>query len=142
MKNIKDKINEKLQVSNSKTASTLLQKIEFALPELEKEIKKKLGNDANNFDFELTVDEKTDRRNETIYTINSGNLIELTGPIGKTIYESFIFNTWGGNKVPDENKIWFNPKFSFRYVKGGSNGTEAIWNSIWFDIDEEEWIFR
>ena len=36
MKNIKDKINEKLQVQNSKTASTLLQKIEFALPELEK----------------------------------------------------------------------------------------------------------
>lgn len=142
MKNIKDKINEKLQVSNSKTAASLLEKIEFALPELEKEIKKKLGNGVNSFDFELTVEEGKTRRNETIYTINSGNLVELTGPIGKITYERFTFNTWGGNKVPDENKIWFNPKFSFKYINGGSNGTEAFWNSIWFDIDKEEWIFR
>lgn len=42
MKNIKDKINEKLQVSSGKTAGSLLEKIEFALPDLEREIKKNL----------------------------------------------------------------------------------------------------
>lgn len=67
----------------------------------------------------------------------------MTGPIGKITYKEFIFETWGGQKIKElgENKIWFNPKFQFKYKDGGSNGTDAFWLGFWYDIDEDKWIF-
>lgn len=139
------RLNEKLNVDKDKYVETLKDKIEEALPYLEEAIIKRLGNDSylRNFDFGLTVKENTDRSGNSTFTISSNNLIELTGPIGKITYKEFIFETWGGQKIKElgENKIWFNPKFQFKYKDGGSNGTDAFWLGFWYDIDEDKWIF-
>lgn len=139
------RLNEKLNVDKDKYVETLNDKIEEALPYLEEAIIERLGNDSylRNFDFGLTVKENTDRSGNSTFTISSNNLIELTGPIGKITYKEFIFETWGGQKIKElgENKIWFNPKFQFKYKDGGSNGTDAFWLGFWYDIDEDKWIF-
>lgn len=139
------RINEKLKVDKNKSPKTLKDQIENALPALEEAIIKRLGNDSSlrNFDLGLTVEENTDRSGNPTFTISSKNLIELTGPIGKLLYEKFIFQPWGGTKVngPDGQRIWFNPKFQFKYKDGGSNGADAFWSGLWYAIDEDEWIF-
>ena len=139
------RINEKLKVDKNESPKTLKDKIEEALPVLEEAIIKKLGNDPflRNFDLGLTVKENTDRSGNPTFTISSKNLVELTGPIGKITYKEFIFETWGGKNIKElgENKIWFNPKFQFKYKDGGSNGADAFWSGIWYDIDEDKWIF-
>ena len=139
------RINEKLKVDKNKSLITLKDRIEDALPALEEAIIKKLGNDSylRNFDLGLSVKEYKDGSGNPKYEITSNDLIELTGPIGKTLYDKFIFKTWGGTKVKDLNKnaIWFNPKFDYHYIAGGSNGTNALWLAFWYDIDDDEWIF-
>ena len=122
---------------------TLKDQIEEALPVLEEAIIKKLGNDPflRNFDLGLTVEENSDRSGNSTFTISSKNLIELTGPIGKITYQSYIFHTWGGTIDTEENKVWFSPKFSFKYIDGGSNGCDAFWSALWYDIEEHNWIF-
>ena len=75
--------------------------IENALPKLESVINHMLNT---NFDLGLKVTESLNRRNETVYTIESAELKSLTGPIGEMTYESYTFATWGGQKVMDENK--------------------------------------
>lgn len=146
MKTLTNTINEKLSISRHtvKKPTTVKDMLEFALPELEKEMKNILGPDVRNFDFDLHVNESTNRRNETIYEIESGELIDLTGPLGKIYYEKYRFSTWGGNHVEGDNgekKIWFNPKFHFSYINGGSNGNDAFWHGLWFNLDTQEWEF-
>ena len=139
------RINEKLKVDKNESPRTLKDQIEEALPALEEAIIRKLGNDSSlrNFDLGLTVKENTDRSGNSTFTISSKNLIDLTGPIGKLLYENFIFQPWGGTKVngSDGKRIWFSPKFQFKYKGGGSNGTDAFWSGLWYAIDEDEWIF-
>ena len=139
------RINEKLKVDKNESPKTLKDQIEEALPVLEEAIIKKLGNDPSlrNFDLGLTVKENTDRSGNPTFTISSKNLVELTGPIGKIMYEEFIFQPWEGTQVngPDGKRIWFNPKFQFKYKDGGSNGTDAFWSGLWYVIDEDKWIF-
>lgn len=139
------RIDEKLKVDKNESPTTLKDQIEDALPALEEAIIKRLGNDPSlrNFDFGLTVEENTDRSGNYAFTISSKNLIELTGPIGKIMYDEFIFQLCGGTKVngPDGKQIWFNPKFHFKYKDGGSNGSDAFWSGLWYVIDEDTWIF-
>lgn len=140
-------VNEKLNVTkNKKTAETLKDKIEMALIDLEEAIIGRLGSGSQirNIDLGLTVEEETNYiYGKQVYKISSNNLVDLTGPIGKTIYKEFIFETNGGTvqQTDDSNRVWFNPKFSFTYKNGGSNGTDAFWVSFWYDIDENKWIF-
>ena len=139
------RIDEKLKVDKKESPRTLKDQIEDALPALEEAIIKRLGNDSSlrNLDLGLTVEENADRSGNSMFTISSKNLIELTGPIGKIIYDEFIFQPWGGTKVngPDGKQIWFSPKFRFKYKDGGSNGADAFWSGLWYDIDKDEWIF-
>ena len=139
------RINEKLKVDKNKSAITLKDKMEDALPILEEAIINRLGDDSyiRNFDLGLTAEENTDRSGNSTFTISSKNLIELTGPIGKIMYDEFIFKLLGGTKVhaPGKNQIWFSPKFQFTYKDGGSNGADVFWSGIWYDIDEDKWIF-
>ena len=139
------KIDEKLKVDKNESPITLKDQIEDALPALEEAIIKRLGNDSfvRNFDFGLTVKENTDRSGNSTFTISSKNLIELTGPIGKIMYDEFSFEAQGGKILHDggKNQIWFNPKFHFKYKDGGSNGSDAFWSGQWYDIDEDKWIF-
>ena len=139
------RIDEKLKVDKNESPRTLKAQIEDALPALEEAIIKRLGDDSSlrNFDLGLTVEENTDRSGNSTFTISSKNLIELTGPIGKIMYEEFIFQPLGGTKVngPGGKQIWFSSKFQFKYKGGGSNWTDAFWYGIWYDIDEDKWIF-
>ena len=137
------RINEKLNVNKNKFPETLKGQIEEALPILEEAIIERLGNDSfvRNFDFGLKVDEITDRNGRTRFEITSNNLLELTGPIGKITYESYTLCTWGGTIHTEENKVWFNPKFNFKYIDGGSNGCDAFWSAFWYDIEKHDWIF-
>ena len=136
-------INEKLKVDKNESPRTLKDHIEEALPILEEAIIERLGNDSfvRNFDFGLKVDEITDRNGRTRFEITSNNLLELTGPIGKITYESYTLCTWGGTIHTEENKVWFNPKFNFKYIDGGSNGCDAFWSAFWYDIEKHDWIF-
>ena len=137
---LKVKINEKLNISKPTNNGTLLSRIENALPELEEAIVERLGDPKlKNFDFWLTVTESTDRAGRPRFEIKSGNLVELTGPIGKITYDEFIFTTWGGTITDTGNEIWFNPKFEFHYVNGGSNGSDAFWGSLWFILENDSW---
>ena len=139
---LKVKINEKLNVSKPTNGGTLLSRLENALPELEEAIIERLGDPTlRNFDFGLTVTESKDRAGKPRFEITSGNLLELTGPIGKITYDEFIFTTWGGTITDTGNEIWFNPKFEFHYVNGGSNGCDALWSSFWYNIPDHDWIF-
>lgn len=145
MKTLAKSINEKLAISRTtrNAPETIKEMLEYALPELEAAIKDILGPEVRNFDFELHVNEEKNRRGEVVYEIASGDLIELTGPLGKIYYERYGFYCSGGNNVEDEGvkKIWFNPKFHFRYINGGSNGNDAFWNSLWFNLETQEWEF-
>lgn len=138
-------IHEKLNVKKDKSPRTLKDQIEDALPALEEAIIKKLGSDSylRNFDLGLSVEEFKDRYGNQQFRISSNNLVELTGPIGKILYDKFIFKTSGGTKgdTPNKNTIYFSPKFDYDYKTGGSNGTNAFWILFWYDIDEDEWIF-
>lgn len=139
------RINEKLKVDKNKSPRTLKDRIEDALPALEEAIIKKLGNnsDLRNFDLGLSVEETKDRYGNQKFSISSNNLVELTGPIGKILYDKFILKTSGGTKgdTPNKNTIWFGPRFDYHYIDGGSNGVDALWSAFWYDIDEDEWIF-
>ena len=139
------RIYEKLKVDKNKSAITLKDKMEDALPALEEAIINRLGNDpfVRNFDLGLTVKEDVDRSGNSTFNISSKNLIELTGPIGKIMYDEFSFEMWGGKILHDggKNQIWFKPKFQFKYKDGGSNGADAFWSGLWYDIDEDKWIF-
>ena len=139
---LKVKINEKLNVSKPTNDGTLLNRLENTLPELEEAIIERLGDPTlRNFDFGLTVTESKDRAGKPRFEITSSNLLELTGPIGKITYDEFIFTTWGGTITDTGNEIWFNPKFEFHYVNGGSNGCDALWSSFWYNIPDHDWIF-
>ena len=139
------RIDEKLKVDKNESPRTLKDQIEDVLPALEETIINRLGNNLSlrNFDLGLTIEENIDRSGNSTFTISSKNLIELTGPIGKIMYDEFIFKLLGGTKVngPVGKQIWFSPKFQFEYKDGGSNGIDAFWSGLWYDIDEDKWIF-
>lgn len=118
--------------------------LESALTDLECAIKSILGPEVQDFDFGLRINESENRRGEICYEIESAELVELTGPIGKMTYKSYKFSTWGGQRFEDADgthKIWFNPKFFFKYVNDGSNGTDAFWSGLWYDLDANNWVF-
>lgn len=139
---LKVKINEKLNVSKPTNNGTLLSRIENALPDLEEAIVERLGDPKlRNFDFGLTVTQSEDRLGKLRFEITSGNLIELTGPIGKITYDEFKFTTWGGTFTKEKDAIWFNPKFEFHYIAGGSNGSDAFWYGMQFLLEDNTWKF-
>lgn len=73
-------------------------------------------------------------------TIKSENLAKYTG-ICQSLYSEFVFTTWGGTLIAGSPKIWFNPKFFFEYKDGGSNGADALWTGLYFNLETKEWEF-
>lgn len=98
---------------------------------LELEVSSRLG-----IEIKLNVSE---HRNGNI-EIQSENLVKHTG-ILVNLYKKFVFSTWGGTLIVDENKIWFNPKFFYEFTDGGSNGTDALWTGLYFNLETKEWEF-
>ena len=141
MKRAQQYLNEKLSVSGKvkEYSPGILGQMEQALPDLEEEIYNILGPESRTVELGLIV--KHNQIRDT-YEIMSDNLVDLTGPIGKYTYDEFRFETWGGKQTNDDKPtIWFNPKFSFHYINGGSNGADALWTGFYFDYENDTWIF-
>lgn len=146
MKTINNRIHEKLVLNKSKSSEAhegLWGDIEMALPDLEAEMHKALKeNDPSfkPFDFGLTVDIEKDRRGNDKFVIKSDSLIDITGPLGKMIYEKYMYEAVSGSYDETDTELWFTSKFWFKYKGGGSNGADAFWSSLYFDIKEKTFI--
>lgn len=89
--------------------------------------------------IEVKLNVSEDRKGNI--TIESENLAKHTG-ICQVLYSEFVFSTWGGSLITGLTpKIWFNPKFVFEYKEGGSNGTDALWTGLYFNLETKEWEF-
>ena len=146
MKNINTRIQEKLVLSKSKPSEAhdgLWGDIELALPDLEAEMHKMLKDSDPSFkpfDFGLTVEVEKDRRGNDRFIIKSDSLLDITGPMGKMIYEKFMYEASNGGYSENDTEIWFTSKFWFKYKNGGSNGADAFWSYLYFDLKEKTFI--
>ena len=112
--------------------SKILKQIESKLPELEKLIKKYLG-----YSPKLQV-ELTNRGDFRLYS--DENLLKQFGNYGKTLFTEITIDFWGGGYNEKNNRVWFKPKVGYQHPSGGSNGTNFIWDSLWFDVAKNKWI--
>lgn len=146
MKNINTRIQEKLVLNKTKSSEVhdgLWGDIELALPDLEAEMHKMLKDSDPSFkpfDFDLTVDVEKDRRGNDRFVIKSGSLLDITGPMGKMIYAKYMYEAASGSYNENDTELWFTSKFWFKYKGGGSNGADAFWSSLYFDIKEKIFI--
>ena len=62
-------------------------------------------------------------------------------PILNAIFKEMTIDFWGGNYNENENCFWFNPKIMYKHYGGGSNGTQFLWNNVWFLLDTKTWKF-
>ena len=137
IKSIKEYTNssimESLKLNEAEITNEDLAGVLSALPELEKLIKKHIG-----MNVKLQAELKPGRRNSYIQ-ISSGDLIKDYGnnPIVKASFASWKIDFLGGTKNSD-NEIWFNPNCAYTHYSGGSNGTQFIWDSIWYK--EGKWV--
>jgi len=110
----------------------LLSKIKKNLPKLEELIQKRLG-----FKPKLKVEIST---NQMFQITGTQNLIDQLGnTLVKTLFTQINIEFWGGKYSKEHEVIWFNPQVSYTHPSGGSNGTDFIWDSLWFDINTNEW---
>ena len=110
-----------------------LQDVINALPELEK-----LINKYNKINVKLKAGVTKGRREDSI-TIYSDDLYNMLSPLGKSVFSSIEISFWGGSVTSDGN-LWFNPKVSYTHPSRGRNGTDFIWDSLWFDTQKKKWI--
>jgi len=110
----------------------IFEQVKSALPTLSDIIYKRLG---------FYVELKVLHNENNIKLFSEKNLIEYLGDsLVRTMFSKVEINFWGGTLLYNENKIWFNPKLSYDHPRGGSNGTDFLWNSLYFNIDTNEWI--
>lgn len=114
-------------------ASEHLDAVQNALPELEK-----LINKYTKVKLKLKV-KAVDARSGIVLRIYSDDIGAMLSPLGRTVFSKINIAFWGGNETRD-GKIWFNPKISYEHPSGGSNGTDFIWDSLWFDPNTNKWI--
>ena len=117
--------------------SEILEKVNSKLPALEVLISAQTGNTLN-LKGKLKV-KLTGQREET-FSISSSSLKDQLGPVGHLVFSDINLHFWGGHFNQETNQIWFSPKVSYEHPSGGSNGTDILWESIWFDIETESWI--
>lgn len=130
------KLNDFIKESNShineaEDVTPYLADVQAALPQLEDLIKKKLG-------FKPSL--KADLERGNIRITSSDIINELGKTLVKTIFTKVEIGFWGGNITRDGKTIWFNPKLWYEHPSGGSNGTDFVWDSLWWDIDAKKWI--
>ena len=124
------KLNEAETLNEAEATPEMVLQVQQALPDLEKLIQKRSGVKAK-----LMTDMY--RGNLRIY---SDNLIGQISPLGKTVFKEIAISFWGGTLQEKQNQIWFNPKTSYTHPSGGSNGTDFIWQSLWFNLDKNQWV--
>lgn len=118
---------------SARDASEHLDAVEKALPALEK-----LINKYSKVKVKLKV-KAEDIGSGIILNIYSDDLTNMLSPLGKTAFSKINITTWGG-KENKEGFVWFSPKLMYEYPSGGSNGTDFVWNAIFFDPKANKWI--
>ena len=113
--------------------TTTEEKLEKALPELAAKIESITG-----CRMELNYNRRK-QGEEFCYTIFSEDLSNQLCGITKPIFKRINFTTWGGTNSGQQSHIWFAPKVEYTHWGGGSNGTDYIWNSLYFNIEKGEW---
>jgi len=127
---------EIINESDSDITQEIFDIVEKNLPALEKLIKQRLG-----VSFNLKAEIRKGNRSTTmrIYTDDLSVIKSLGSTTVKTLFEEIQISMYGelSNK---ENKVWFNPQLKYEHPRGGSNGTEFIWVTLFFDLDKNQWI--
>ena len=124
------KLNEAETLNEAKVTPEMLLQVQQALPDLEKLIQKNSG---------VKVKLMAEMEREKI-NIHSDNLIGQLSPLGRTVFKEINIYFWGGDYVEKTDQIWFNPKTSYTHPGGGSNGSDFIWQSLWFNLDKNVWF--
>jgi hypothetical protein len=123
--------NENVDINEAADVTPYLDEVKKALPQLEELIKKKLG-------FKPALNAGIERG---VIKITSNDIInELGRTLVKTIFTKVEIGFWGGNVTGDGKSIWFNPKLWYEHPSGGSNGTDFVWDSLWWDLNAKKWI--
>lgn len=109
-----------------KTRKIKIEEIERMLPELEKLIEKRLG-------CYIKLHVKTEGREQERIKIYSEDVRHLLGDtLVKAVFQSIKVDFWGGVYDTSNNGVQFNPKLSYIHTNGGMNGTDFIWDRLWF----------
>ena len=124
------KLNEAETLNENKVTPEMLLQVQQALPDLEKMIQKR-----SSVKVKLMAEMNREKIN-----IHSDNLIGQLSPLGRTIFKEINIYFWGGDYIEKTNQIWFNPKLSYEHPSGGSNGSDFIWQSLWFNLDKNVWF--
>jgi hypothetical protein len=134
IKKFEEFVNESTSINEAESPTQEhLDMVISALPQLEALIEK-----YGKFKVKLKAELQKNRSGETI-SIFSDDLSSLLSPLAKMVFAKFNIYFWGGSVTQDGN-IWFNPKVSYEHPMGGSNGTDFIWDSLWFDVKKGTWI--
>lgn len=140
MKSLKQHISESSLYINEASKSETpkpehLAKIKEALPELETLIQKHLS-------FKPKLYAEAGNKNR-IQIFSKDLIKELGKSLVKTIFTRIEISFWGGTDIltdPEGNKvIWFNPKLSYEHPSRGTNGTDFIWDSLWYNFTKNKW---
>lgn len=143
MKDLKHFLNDGMSVNEADIETPdmeiILNDIRAALPELEDEIRKALGDNSMKFTLKCEIRQGW---NKTVFDIHSDdNLVKYLGKgLWKTLFKTLEISWWGG-EINKNGKVWFNPKIQYQHPQGGSNGTDFIWDTVWWDIAEKKWEF-
>ncbi len=125
-----------------KDVKTIETELRNSLPALAELINKELG-----FSPTLHIEMKSKlyppvlNNDQVRFILTSDSLLnELGDTLVKTIFKEIKIEFWGGNISNDGNNIWFNPKLTYDHPSGGSNGTDFVWEAIWYNIETDNWI--
>lgn len=125
------------QINESSEPCTeeMLDQVRDKLPELEDLIRTALGCSRNE---KIGLHVELDRKGRIDLT--SDDLLHMLGStLVHTIFKEINLDSWGGNYIPKENKIWFNPQLHYQHPGGGTNGIDFIWSSLYFNLETQEW---
>jgi hypothetical protein len=72
--------------------------------------------------------------------INSADLSRDLGKLGQTVFSSFQIKIDGGGIIYQNSVLRFEPEVAWSLPGGQWNGTQFIWDFLWYNIDEGTWL--
>jgi hypothetical protein len=118
---------------NKRTPKEILELLESKLPALEKLVKMQFRVDVT-----FTVKMK-EYKNTPTFEISSRDFSGRS-PMLELMFKEIQFYFWGGEYHEDKEDIYFNPKVFWKSHSNGSNGTDVLWDRIFFDLTTDSWI--
>jgi len=124
------KLNEAMP---AETEEEILVKLQNNLPELEKIIAKDYG-----LNVKLTVEQSPESRGATYFYINSNDLLNETGKLGRIMFKNINLNFYCDLYTGDAEMLWFGTKINYQHPSLGSNGVD-FYNRLSFNLTDEKW---